>query len=87
MNITSVIKNMTQKDRGILNRNKAADAAEEECVNILLLTHRNSENTGDQMIEACDVSLITAVMKSLNKNCKINSSGVGMISSRLKGKR
>ena len=45
MNITSVVKNMTQKDRGILNRNKAADAAEEECVNILLLTHRNSENT------------------------------------------
>ncbi len=32
---------------------------------ILLLTNRDSDNTGDQIIEACDISLIHAVMKNL----------------------
>ncbi len=83
MSIASFTKKITQKDGGILHPNKKAAPAEEgDCVNVLLLTHRNSDNTGDQMIEACDVSLITAVMKSLNKNCRINSSGVGMVSFR-----
>ena len=81
MNIKSVIKNITKKDGEIPNSNRKADSAEER-IRILLITHRNSDNMGDQMIEACNVSLITAVMKNLNKNCQINSSGSGMISSR-----
>ena len=32
---------------------------------ILLLTNRDSDNVGDQVIEACDISLIEAVMKNL----------------------
>ena len=34
--------------------------------NILLLTNRDSDNVGDQVIEACDIALIKAVMKNLN---------------------
>lgn len=34
-------------------------------VNILLLTNRDSDNTGDQVIEACDIALIRTVMKNL----------------------
>lgn len=82
MNIKSVIKNITKKDGEIRSSKQKIDSAEEECIKILLLTHRNSDNMGDQMIEACNVSLITAVMKNLNKSCQINSSGSGMISSR-----
>ena len=32
---------------------------------ILLLTNRDSDNTGDQIIEACDIALIHAAMKNL----------------------
>lgn len=32
---------------------------------ILLLTNRDSDNLGDQVIEACDIALISAVMKNL----------------------
>ena len=33
--------------------------------NILLLTNRDSDNIGDQVIEACDIALIKAVMNNL----------------------
>lgn len=33
---------------------------------ILLLTNRDSDNLGDQVIEACDLALINTVMKNLN---------------------
>lgn len=80
MNIASVIKNITQKNGGILYRNQKADSAEsEDCTNILLLTHRNSDNMGDQMIEACDVSLLSSVMKNLNIKCRINSCGIAVV--------
>ena len=36
-----------------------------EKVKILLLTNRDSDNTGDQVIEACDISLVSAVMENL----------------------
>ena len=36
-----------------------------EKFHVLLLTNRDSDNTGDQIIEACDLSLIRAVMKNL----------------------
>lgn len=35
-------------------------------IKILLLTNRDSDNTGDQVIEACDISLIHAVMANLS---------------------
>ena len=34
--------------------------------NILLLTNRDSDNVGDQVIETCDIALIKTVMKNLN---------------------
>ena len=38
----------------------------ENAIKILLLTNRDSDNLGDQVIEACDIALIKAVMKNLN---------------------
>ena len=34
-------------------------------VKVLLLTNRDSDNVGDQVIEATDISLISTVMKNL----------------------
>ena len=34
-------------------------------IKILLLTNRDSDNVGDQVIEACDISLLSAVMDNL----------------------
>jgi len=34
-------------------------------IKILLLTNRDSDNVGDQVIEACDIALIEAVMKNM----------------------
>lgn len=47
---------------------------------ILLLTNRDSDNLGDQVIEACDISLLEAVMKNLNKSCQINSYAAAVVS-------
>lgn len=38
----------------------------EKMYKILLLTNRDSDNVGDQVIEACDIGLLSAVMKNLN---------------------
>lgn len=38
---------------------------EKRPINILLLTNRDSDNVGDQVIEACDISLVETVMKNL----------------------
>lgn len=51
-------------------------------LNILLLTNRDSDNVGDQVIEACDISLIKAVMKNLGRSeetFRINSYPAGII--------
>ncbi|MCL2013537.1 MAG: polysaccharide pyruvyl transferase family protein [Oscillospiraceae bacterium] len=51
-------------------------------VDILLLTNRDSDNVGDQVIEACDISLIAAIMKNLNikkKGYKIRSRAASFI--------
>lgn len=50
---------------------------------ILLLTNRDSDNVGDQMIEASDIGLIKAVMKNLNvpeSNYVINSHAASIVS-------
>ncbi len=50
--------------------------------NILLLTNRDSDNVGDQVIEACDIALIRTVMKNLNikkSNYEISSRAAAII--------
>lgn len=49
-------------------------------INILLLTNRDSDNVGDQVIEACDISLLRTVMENLKQGCKINSSAASIVS-------
>ena len=50
---------------------------------ILLLTNRDSDNVGDQVIEECDIALISTVMKNLGiRNFKISSRAAGIISKR-----
>lgn len=50
---------------------------------ILLLTNRDSDNVGDQVIEACDVSLLSCIMKNLGTGetaYKINSRPASIVS-------
>lgn len=50
---------------------------------VLLLTNRDSDNVGDQVIEACDISLIETIMKNLDikkENYEIVSRAASMIS-------
>lgn len=47
-----------------------------DCVNILLLSTKGSDNTGDQVIEACDMSLLSVIMKNLNQDFHITSRSV-----------
>lgn len=50
---------------------------------ILLLTNRDSDNVGDQVIETCDISLVSTVMKNLgikDGNYIINSRAAGIVS-------
>ena len=46
---------------------------EKRHINLLLLTNRNSDNTGDQVIEACDISLLSAIMQQLGLEVQITS--------------
>lgn len=57
-----------------------------DCVNILLLTNRGSDNVGDQVIEACDISLLSAVMNNLNQKVKIHSHSAVIIGKYMKTK-
>lgn len=56
---------------------------EEEIFKILLLTNRDSDNVGDQVIEACDISLISTVMANLGvqkEYFRINSRAASIVS-------
>ena len=67
---------IARKIRRLKNRNS-------KMYRILLLTNRDSDNVGDQVIEACDISLIKTVMQNLHidSSCfKINSRAAGIIS-------
>lgn len=72
------------KDKIIEDKNAPEPEPEPQKVyNILLLTNRDSDNVGDQVIEACDISLISTVMDNLGiekKNFKINSRAAAIIS-------
>jgi len=57
--------------------------AKKRVLSILLLTNRDSDNVGDQMIEACDISIIHTIMKNLGyseSEYKISSRACGIIS-------
>ncbi|MCB6992367.1 polysaccharide pyruvyl transferase family protein [bacterium 210820-DFI.6.37] len=61
------------------------DKNSESVYKILLLTNRDSDNVGDQVIEACDIALIRTVMRNLNvksKSFKINSRAASIVSSK-----
>ena len=54
-------------------------------LSILLITNRDSDNVGDQVIEACDIALIKTVMSNLGFNdseYEINSRALSIISNR-----
>lgn len=57
-----------------------------DCINILLLTNRGSDNVGDQVIEACDISLLSAVMNNLHQKVKIHSHSAVIIGKYMKTK-
>jgi polysaccharide pyruvyl transferase WcaK-like protein len=59
---------------------QAENSGDRKVYRILLLTNRDSDNVGDQVIEACDISLISAVMKNLNKSVQISSREASIIS-------
>ncbi len=47
---------------------------------VLLLTNRDSDNVGDQVIEATDIGLIGAVSANLKKNIEIQSRAASIVS-------
>lgn len=81
MNIKARLRKI--KRRLVGNRNKDVSKVPVKKYNILLLTNRDSDNVGDQVIEASDIALIHAVMKNLGvseKEYRINSKAAGIIS-------
>ncbi len=55
---------------------------ENKVLTILLLTNRDSDNVGDQVIEACDIGLVHTVMQNLGyteEQYKISSRAAGII--------
>lgn len=79
--INKLKKNATL--RKILKKTNVNTVISENITEILLLTNRDSDNLGDQVIEACDIALIKAVMKNLNIpsfKYKIQSSEASIIS-------
>ena len=82
MNLQSIKKNIQKNGiRGALKKytKKAAQMTlgiedHEKKYTILLLTNKDSDNVGDQVIEACDRSLLYMIMKNLGvTNYRINS--------------
>lgn len=80
--IKRIIIRILKKMIRILEKSSAGEREEDVNFKILLLTNRDSDNVGDQVIEVCDLSLIHAVMKNLdmeNIHYSINSRAVGII--------
>lgn len=90
MNIATALKKVKEKGaKGTLKYCMkkmhliSGNAGGEKVYKILLLTNRDSDNVGDQVIEACDIALISTVMKNLNIdtcNYKILSRPASIIS-------
>lgn len=80
MKISSVIKRIEDKgirdasvyyvkrlkEKNYARRLKKLNIDKDMICKILLLTNRDSDNVGDQVIEACDISLISTMMENLN---------------------
>lgn len=62
MKITRKIKRKLKK---MMGKEKKSTPAKDRKYQILLLTNRDSDNVGDQVIEATDISLVKAAMKNL----------------------
>lgn len=76
MNTKQLIKRTLLHYKKRINRNQTKP------LTILLLTNRDSDNVGDQVIEICDIGLIKTVLKNLNisnDNYKVKSSAAGII--------
>lgn len=70
------IKKYAEKMLGVASEN----GSKEPKLQILLLTNRDSDNIGDQVIEASDIGLISAVMKNLKiTNYKIESRAAAIV--------
>ncbi len=71
----------------LMRKSKDAYESAAHC-NILLLTNVDSDNVGDQVIEACDVGLLNAVMQNLGVgNYRIISRPASVISRRYLAKK
>ncbi|MDO5410025.1 MAG: polysaccharide pyruvyl transferase family protein [Lachnospiraceae bacterium] len=82
MKIASIWKKI-RKNIAPTERSNQHAPSERKVYQILLLTNRDSDNVGDQVIEACDIALIKTVMKNLNipsHDYKINSRAIGIVS-------
>lgn len=54
-------------------------------IRVLLITNRDSDNLGDQVIEACDIALIKTAVSNLGfdtENLEIDSSALGIVSNK-----
>lgn len=92
MRVVEILKKIKKKGfKGIVNyfikkifpKEEEPMPTEDEIIKILLLTNRDSDNTGDQVIEACDIALISTVMKNLGiekKYFKIISRAASIVS-------
>lgn len=88
MNVKSVTKKLVRKMIGTKKEKTQTDKrsikeSNKKPYQILLLTNRDSDNVGDQVIEACDIGLIHTVMQNLGVDSSeycINSRAAGFIS-------
>ena len=96
MDLQSIKKNIQKNGlRGALKKytKKAAQMTlgiedHEKKYTILLLTNKDSDNTGDQVIEACDRSLLYMIMKTRGiTNSRMNSQPGAFGSSRKRNQR
>jgi len=76
---TLIKKTLLRYGKNILNNSNQQPT---KTFTILLLTNRDSDNVGDQVIEICDIGLLKTVMKNLGistDNYKVKSSAAGII--------
>lgn len=85
--VTYVLKRSLKKI-GLLegdDDNKSVKVTAGKMYQVLLLTNRDSDNVGDQIIEASDIAILSAIATNLNKNFKINSRAASMITQKYLG--
>lgn len=70
MNVMEMAHKVKKKGvKGIwlhLTKKKEKPHAEQKRIKLLLLTNRDSDNVGNQIIEACDIALLSTIMKNMN---------------------